>query len=115
MDINNNLVIDRRKEKKRIRCIMIIDETMITIKDEVYWLWIAYEPYTKKYLLMNISKEMMLLVCYNFIKRLKKLYGSKYTIYTDGAHYYYNQACKWLRIKHIVYDQEDKNIMERAI
>ena len=32
MDINNNLVIDRRKEKKRIRCIMIIDETMITIK-----------------------------------------------------------------------------------
>jgi transposase-like protein len=41
MDINNNLVIDRRREKKRIRCIMIIDETMITIKDEVYWLWVA--------------------------------------------------------------------------
>jgi len=32
---------------------------------------------------MNISKERSLLVCYNFIKRLKKLYGSKYTIYTD--------------------------------
>jgi hypothetical protein len=71
-----------------------------------------YEPYTKKYLLMNISKEMMLLVCYNFIKRLKKLYGSKYTIYTDGASYYYNQACKWLRIKHIVYDDNCKNIMK---
>jgi len=78
MDINNNLVTDRRKEKKRIKCVMI-DETMITVKDEVYWLWIAYEPYTKKYLLMNISKERTLLVvCYNFIKRLKKLYGSKY-------------------------------------
>jgi len=63
-----------------------------------------YEPYTKKYLL----------VCYNFIKRLKKLYGSKYTIYTDGASYY-NQACKWLRIKHIVYDDNCKNIMERTI
>ena len=114
MDINNNLVTDRRKEKKRIKCVMI-DETMITVKDEVYWLWIAYEPYTKKYLLMNISKERTLLVvCYNFIKRLKKLYGSKYTIYTDGAHYY-NQACKWLRIKHIVYDSNGKNIMERAI
>jgi len=39
------------------------------------------------------------------------------TIYTDGASYYYNQACKWLRIKHIVYDDNDngKNIMERAI
>jgi len=45
MDINNNLVIDRRREKKRIKCVMI-DETMITIKDEVYWLWI-YEHYTK--------------------------------------------------------------------
>jgi putative transposase len=74
-----------------------------------------YEPYTKKYLLMNISKERTLLVCYNFIKRLKRLYGNKYTIYTDGAHYY-NQACKWLRIKHIVYDDNYyKNIMERAI
>jgi putative transposase len=114
MDINF-VIIDRRREKRRIRCIMI-DETMITIKDEVYWLWIAYEPYTKKYLLMNISKERTLLVvCYNFIKRLKKLYGSKYTIYTDGASYYYNQACKWLRIKHIVYDDNGKNIMERAI
>ncbi len=34
--------------------------------------------------------------------------------YTDGAHYY-NQACRWLRIKHIVYDDNDKNVMERAI
>jgi transposase-like protein len=94
----------------------MIDETMITIKDEVYWLWIAYEPYTKKYLLMNISKDKTVFICYNFIKRLKKLYGSKYTIYTDGASYYYNQACKWLRIKHIVYDNDNgKNIMERAI
>ena len=75
MDINNNLVIDRKKEKKRIRCIMI-DETMITVKDEVYWLWVAYEPYTKKYLLMNISKEKTVFICYNFIKRLKKLYES---------------------------------------
>ena len=49
---------------------------MITIKDEVYLLWIAYEPYTKKYLLMNISKEKTVFICYNFIKRLKKLYES---------------------------------------
>jgi transposase-like protein len=42
MDINNNFVItDRRREKRKIKCVMI-DETMITIKDEVYWLWIAY-------------------------------------------------------------------------
>ncbi len=45
----------------------MVDESMITIKGETYWLWIAYEPY---------------------IKKLKRLYGSKYTIYTDGASYY---------------------------
>jgi len=87
---------------------------MITVKGEVYWLWVAYEPYIKKYLLMNISKERTVLTCYNLIKELKKLYGSKYTIYTDGA-YYYNQAYRLLRIKHVVYNQEDKNVMERAV
>jgi transposase-like protein len=93
----------------------MIDETMITIKGEVYWLWIAYEHYINKYLLMNISRERSILVCYNFIKKLRRLYGSKYTICTDGASYYYDQACKWLKIRHYVYDQEDKNVMERAV
>ncbi len=52
----NEFVIDRSKDKKkRIRYVMI-DETMITIKGEVYWLWIAYEPYIKKYLLMLCCK-----------------------------------------------------------
>jgi len=86
MDISN-FVVDRRREKSKVRCIMI-DETMITIKGEVYWLWIAYEPYIRRYLLMNISKERTLAACYNFIKELRRLYGSKYVIYTDGAHYY---------------------------
>ncbi len=72
-----------------------------------------YEPYIKKYILMYISKDRTVLTCYNFIKKLKKLYGIKYTIYTDD--HYYNQACRWLRIRHDVYDQEDKNIMERSI
>jgi len=40
MDISN-FVIDRSKEKRRIKCIMV-DETIITIKGEVYWLCIAY-------------------------------------------------------------------------
>jgi hypothetical protein len=31
MDINNNKVIDRRKEKKRIKCIMI-DEILILLR-----------------------------------------------------------------------------------
>ena len=43
------------------------------------------------------------------------MYGSKYAVYTDGTDYYYDQACRWLRIKHVVYNQEDKNVMERAV
>jgi len=109
MDINESVVY-RRREKKRIRSIMI-DESMITVNKR-YWLC-YYEPYINKYLLMDISKDRTALRCYYFIK-LRRLYGNRYTIYTDGA-YYYNQACRWLRIKHHhVYDREDKNIMERA-
>ncbi len=37
----NEFVAYRKKEKRMIKCIMI-DETMITIKGEVYWLWVAY-------------------------------------------------------------------------
>jgi len=87
--------------------------SMITVNGEVYWLWVAYEPYIKRYLLMHIYKERTLTVCYNFIK-LRGLYGNRYTLCTDGA-YYYNQAYRWLMIKHNAYDQEDKNIMVRSI
>jgi len=48
MDISN-FVIDRKKERRKIKRIMI-DESMITVKGEVYWLWIAYEPYINKYI-----------------------------------------------------------------
>ena len=41
-----------------------------------------YEHYIKKYLLMHISKDRSIVICYDLIKKLKKLYGSKYTIYT---------------------------------
>ena len=61
----------------------MIDETMITVNKR-YWLC-YYEPYIKKYLLMYISKDRTVLTCYNFIEKLRRLYGSKYTVYTDGA------------------------------
>jgi hypothetical protein len=30
---------------------------------------------------------------------------------SDGANRRYNDACKWLRLKHLVYDSELKNLM----
>jgi putative transposase len=46
-------------------------------------------------------------------KQIRTKFGSK-SIYTDGA-YWYNEACKWLRLRHIIYGTQLKNIMERFI
>jgi hypothetical protein len=38
------------------------------------------------------------------------------SIHTDGGAYWYNEeACKWLRLNHIIYGTQFKNIMERII
>jgi transposase-like protein len=47
-------------------------------------------------------------------KQLRTRYGSRKPIHTDGAPWY-NDACKWLRLKHHVYGTELKNVMERFI
>jgi transposase-like protein len=44
-----------------------------------------------------------ILVCYQFFRQLRDRYGSRKAIYTDGARWY-NDACKWLRLKNHVYD-----------
>ena len=67
MDINDSVIDNRRREKKRVRSIMI-DEAMITVNGKRYWLWVAYEPCINKYLLMNVSKDITILTCYYFIK-----------------------------------------------
>ena len=54
-----------------------------------------------------------MLECYRFFKQLKDRYGRK-PIFTDGA-YWYNTACRWLRLSHQMYGAELKNIMERFI
>jgi putative transposase len=54
-------------------------------------------------LLFHISRERTIFVCYQFLKQLRRRYGLK-PIHTDGAHWY-NDACKWLRLKHYIYPQ----------
>src|SRR5437762_13823446 len=63
--------------------------------------------------MMHLSRERTMLVCYRFFKQLKDRYGRK-PIFTDGA-YWYNTACRWLRLSHQMYGAELKNIMERFI
>jgi putative transposase len=64
-------------------------------------------------LLFHISRERTIFVCYQFFRQIRTKFGNK-PIFTDGAHWY-NDACKWLRLKHVIYRTELKNIMERFI
>jgi putative transposase len=103
-----------RIDKHKIRQILFVDETLVKIDGLEYWLWVAYEPNLDVCLMMHLSRERTILVCYQFFKQLRNRYGRK-PIFTDGA-YWYNTACRWLRLPHQMYSTELKNMMmERFI
>jgi transposase-like protein len=95
--------------------IFVDKETLLQIDGHDYWLWIAYEPNLNVCLMMHLSREKTIFVCYQFFKQLRNRFGGRKPIYTDGA-LWYNTACRrWLRLKHDVYGTELKNLMERFI
>jgi putative transposase len=102
--------VDRHKVKE-----IFVDETPIKIDGQEYWLWMAYEPNLDVCLSMYLSRDRTIFVCYWFFKQLRKKYGNRKPILTDGADWY-TTACKWSRLQHhYVYGTELKNIMERYI
>lgn len=105
---------DRFRTEKRLVRVIFVDETLLQIDGKDYWLWIAYEPNLNSCLMMHLSRERTIFVCYQFFKRLRNRYGGRKPIFTDGARWY-NDACKWLRLQHQVYGTELKNLMERFI
>ena len=62
----------------------IVDETMIQIGNQHFWLWICIEPVHKSVLGIHISKERSMFVAEQFIRSLVEKYG-KHTVYTDGG------------------------------
>ena len=104
---------DRFRTDRRLVRAIFVDETLLQIDGRDYWLWIAYEPAIDTCLAMHLSRERTVLVCYHFFKQLRRRYGRK-PIFTDGARWY-NEACRWLRLRHYVYGTELKNLMERFI
>ena len=104
---------DRFRIHRRLVKRIFVDETLLRIDGQDYWLWLACEPDQNACLGMHLSRERTIFVCYQFFKQLRNRYGSK-PIFTDGARWY-TDACRWLRLHHCVYGTELKNIMERFI
>jgi transposase-like protein len=72
----------------------IIDETIIQIGNQHFWLWIAIEPIHSSVLEIYISEERNMLVAERFIQSLVEKYG-RHTVYTDGG--------MWYMMKHVMY------------
>ncbi len=97
-------------KRKRISA-FIIDETIIQIGNQHFWLWICIEPIHKSVLGIHISEERNMFVAENFITSLVDKYG-KHTVYTDGGTWY-PQACNFLHLKHRLHSLLEKSLIER--
>jgi transposase-like protein len=74
-------LIDRisLRNKPTVKKKIFVDETLLQIDGQDYWLWIAYEPNVNKCLMIciYISRERTIFICYQFFKQLRKRYGRK--------------------------------------
>src|SRR5215211_2355374 len=98
-------------KRKRVSA-FIIDETVIQVGSQHFWLWICIEPIDKSVLGIYISEERNMLVAERFIRSLVEKYG-KHTVYTDGGTWY-PEACNVLRLKHYLHSSFEKSLMERV-
>ena len=57
---------------------------MIKVGSEFIWLWVAIEPWNKRILGFDISKERNMFVAEKFIAGLTKVYD-KHSVSTDGG------------------------------
>src|ERR671919_1176563 len=99
-------------KRKRVSA-FIIDETVIQIGNQHFWLWICIEPVHKSVLGIYISEERNMFVAENFIHSLVDKYG-KHTVYTDGGTWY-PPACTFLNLKHRLHSPLEKSLIERVM
>ena len=98
-------------KRKRVSA-FIIDETVIQIGNQHFWLWFCIEPIHSSVLGIHISEERNMLVAEKFIRSLVEKYG-RHTVYTDGGTWY-DEACNVLRLKHYLHSPLEKSLMERV-
>jgi putative transposase len=93
--------LDPVKYKRKKVSAFIIDETVIQVGSQHFWLGICIEPVQSSVLGIDISEERNMLVAEKFIRSLVENYG-KHTVYTDGGTWY-DEACDVLRLKHYLH------------
>jgi putative transposase len=98
-------------KRKRVAA-LIVDETVIQIGNQHFWLWICIEPVHSSVLGIYISKERNMFVAERFIRSLVEKYG-KHTVYTDGGTWY-DEACNIIGLKHYLHSFLEKSLMERV-
>lgn len=97
-------------DKKNVN-VIFVDETEINVGGTEALIWIAFDPTVKAILGFHLSSSGNSVDAYRFIMKLVKKYGRK-PIYTDGA-MWYTGACKWAGVEHIVFDFNEKGLIER--
>ena len=90
----------------------IIDETVIQIGNQHFWLWFCIEPIHSFVLGIYISEERNMLVAEKFIRSLVEKYG-RHPVYTDGGTWY-PEACYVIGLKHHLHSPFEKSLMERV-
>ena len=98
--------------RKRVTA-FIIDETVIQIGSQHFWLWFCIEPIHSSVLGIYISEERNMIVAEKFIRSLVEKYG-KHTVYTDGGTWY-PQTCNFLHLKHRLHSPLEKSLIERVM
>src|SRR5919106_5075172 len=98
--------------KRRRVSAFIIDETVIQIGNQHFWLWFCIEPIHSSVLGIYISEERNMIVAEKFIRSLVEKYG-KHTVYTDGGTWY-DEACNIIGLKHYLHSSFQKSLMERV-
>ena len=98
-------------KRKRVSA-FIIDETVIQIGNQHFWLWFCIEPIHSSVLGIHISVERNMLVADKFIRSLVEKYG-RHTVYTDGGTWY-DEACNIIGLKHYLHSPFQKSLMERV-
>ena len=98
-------------KRKRVSA-FIIDETVIQIGSQHFWLWFCIEPIHSSVLGIYISEERNMLVAEKFIRSLVEKYG-RHPVYTDGGTWY-DEACNIIGLKHYLHSPFQKSLMERV-